>query len=137
MLSQGVDVIFHAASVSGTGMIEAVKEYRLGKGAGASPVWAIGVDQDQYALAPEVMLTSVVKRVDLVAYELIKEVSDGTFLGGQRNFGLEGGFVGLAPSSSYHVSPELLSEVEEVKGRIQSGEIVVPKNKEEMARFKY
>lgn len=140
MLSQGVDVIFHAASVSGNGMIEAVREKQqeLDKEGSERHVWAIGVDMDQYNLAPEVILASVVKRVDLVTYEILKEFKeDSIFYGGEvKTYGLLGDFVGLSETSSIHVPSEVLEKVSFVKEKVEMGEIIVPKTKEEFTQFK-
>lgn len=140
MLSQGVDVIFHAASVSGNGMIEAVREKQqeLNKEDSDKHVWAIGVDMDQYSLAPEVILASVVKRVDLVIYQILKEFKeDSIFHGGEvKTYGLNGGFIGLSETSCIHVPSEVLEKINSLKERIEEGEILVPKNKVEFDQFK-
>ena len=43
---------------------------------------AIGVDSNQNYLHPGTMLTSMVKRVDLAAYNSFKAAQDGTWSGG-------------------------------------------------------
>jgi basic membrane lipoprotein Med (substrate-binding protein (PBP1-ABC) superfamily) len=68
-------------------------------------VWAIGVDVDEYqetaamdpkdappelhvAAWPSHVLTSMVKRVDVAVYEVLREYSRGIFTSGVRRFGL-------------------------------------------------
>src|SRR5713101_1037450 len=58
LLSKGVDVIFQAAGSDGLGAIQAVKE---GRDSGRL-VYAIGVDSDQWQVAPNAVLTSMIKR---------------------------------------------------------------------------
>lgn len=65
MISNGADVIFIAGGDVGTGAIEAIKE---------SNKYAIGVDRDQNDLAPDNVLTSAIKRVDIGVYETAKNL---------------------------------------------------------------
>lgn len=127
MYQQGADIVFHAAGGVGDGLIEAAKEQ--GK-------WAIGVDRDQNYLAPDNVLTSAMKRVDNAMFNISKELSEGVWKGGQTvSYGLAEGGVDIAPTSSMHVPVDLLAEVQAVKARIISGEIVVPYSKETFAEF--
>ena len=73
MINDGADIVFHAAGGVGKGVIEAAKE--AGK-------YAIGVDSDQSKLAPETVLTSALKRVDVAIYDLSKRILSGEKLGG-------------------------------------------------------
>jgi len=68
--ADGADVIYHASGGTGLGLFQAAQE----KGAG---YWAIGVDSDQYQLAPDNVLTSMMKRVDVAVFETIKEAKEG------------------------------------------------------------
>ena len=123
MYQQGAVIIFHAAGDTGTGMIEAAREQNK---------WAIGVDRDQNYLAPDNVITSAMKGVDLAVYEIAQELKNGTFKGGRTLvYGLAEGGVDIAPTSNKHVPQEILDFVEEQKQKIISGEIVIPANKEE------
>lgn len=122
MYQQGADIVFHAAGNVGTGVIEAAKEQEK---------YAIGVDRDQNELAPENVITSAIKRVDLGTYNGTKDVIDNKFKGGETvRYGLEDGAVDIAPTSDKLVPKEVLEKVEELKKKIISGEIKVPYNKE-------
>lgn len=123
MYSNGADIIFTAGGDVGTGAIEAAKEN--GK-------FAIGVDRDQSDLAPENVLTSAIKRVDVGVYETVKAFVDGTFEGGTTTvYGLEENAVGIPDTTKNLVSQEILDYVKEQTEKLQSGEIVAPKNEEE------
>ena len=116
----GTDVIYTAAGGSGAGTIEAAIE--AGK-------WAIGVDSDQYLTAgsPEaqaVILTSMLKRVDVAVFETIKAVSEGDKTGGIKVFDLTHDGVGYSTSGGY--IDEFVEQLEEIKAAIVSGEITVP-----------
>ena len=56
--------------------------YRSIKEAGK---YAIGVDRDQSYLAPENVLTSAIKRVDVGIFETVKEFVEGKFQGGTNS----------------------------------------------------
>ena len=59
-IGQGADVIFAAAGGSGSGVLDA---------AATAGILSIGVDRNQNGLHPGQVLTSMLKRVDLVTYE--------------------------------------------------------------------
>lgn len=123
MYSNGADIVFTCGGDVGTGSIEAAKEN--GK-------FAIGVDRDQSDLAPENVLTSAIKRVDVGVYETVKAYLDGTFEGGTTTiYGLEDNAVGIPDTTKNLVSQDILDLVKEQTEKLQSGEIIVPKNEEE------
>ena len=123
MHKDGVDVIFTAAGAVGTGAIEAAKEN--GK-------MAIGVDTDQNVLAPDNVITSAVKNVDVSVIDLIGQMIDGNYKGGQVITNtLASGGVGLSDSTKDHVSKDILDYVNEQADKIKSGEIKVPENEKQ------
>ncbi|MDO5009548.1 MAG: BMP family ABC transporter substrate-binding protein [Intestinibacter bartlettii] len=123
MHKDGVDVIFTAAGAVGTGAIEAAKEN--GK-------MAIGVDTDQNALAPNNVITSAVKNVDVSVIDLVGQLVDGSYKGGQVIVNtLAGGGVGIAESTSKNVPKDILKYVDEQAELVKSGEITVPENEKE------
>lgn len=115
---RGADIIYHAAGGTGSGVIDA---------AVANGFYAIGVDSDQDHMAPGTVLTSMVKRVDLAVYEVIKAVVDGTLEGGVWSFGIADGGVGTSEFKYTKdlIPQEVLDVIEEAKQGIISGEIVV------------
>jgi basic membrane protein A len=129
MYLQGADIIFSAAGLVGDGVIEAAKEQ--GK-------WAIGVDKDQSFLAPDNVLTSAMKRVDMAVFTVTKQEADGAFPGGTTEvFSLENGGVGVAPTSSNHVPANILTEVSDLEKQIISGAIKVPFNAATYTEYGY
>lgn len=123
MYQQGMDIVFHAAGGVGDGVIEAAKE---------QDKWVIGVDRDQNYMAPDHVLTSAMKRVDVAVYNVVKALKEGNFDGGTTVvYGLaDGGAVDIAPTSDKNVPADLLAEVETLKQMIIDGEIEVPFNQE-------
>ncbi|THB74574.1 MAG: BMP family ABC transporter substrate-binding protein [Desulfobacteraceae bacterium] len=61
---------------------------------------AIGVDVDQYLTFPEagsVLITSVMKNVDVAAGVIVQKFAAGKLTSGINSFDLKSGAVGLAP----------------------------------------
>ena len=125
MITKGADVIYHAAGGTGMGVIEACNE---------AGIWAIGVDSDQSNLAPDHVLTSAMKRVDVAAQDISKAVKDGKFTSGVHLYDLKNDGVGIAPTTT-HLSKEVLDKVEQAKKDIISGKIKVPTTAEEVPEF--
>jgi basic membrane protein A len=115
---RGVDVVYAAAGNTGTGVLQAAKD--RGK-------YAIGVDSNQNYLHPGTMLTSMMKRVDLAAYQSFKAAQAGTWKGGVQVLGLKEGGVdwALDQYNEKLVTPEMKAKVEAAKADIISGKIVV------------
>ncbi|TXT49547.1 MAG: basic membrane protein A [Spirochaetes bacterium] len=121
----GAYIIFHAAGGTGNGMIKEAKE-RSQKG---DVRWAIGVDKDQYADGvygtKSAVLTSMMKRVDVAAYEVSKMTLQGKFPGGQvMVFSLANDGVGI-PATNPNLSADIVAKVKEFATRIKSGALKV------------
>ena len=127
MFEQGADVVYHAAGGTGGGLFQAAKDYSE---ANDTHVWAIGVDSDQYLTAGEefqpYILTSMLKRVDVAVFNTIKAVQDGTFTAGPQVFDLSVDGVGVSTSGGY--VDDISGQLDNWKGRIVSGEIVVSRD---------
>ena len=122
-IQQGADVIYHAAGGTGRGVFQAVQEQ--GK-------LAIGVDADQSLTAPDyagVILTSMVKHVDVAVYDVIRSVVEGNFQAGLHQYGLKEGGVGYAVNDKNKAMIEdIVPQLDEIKEKIISGEIQVPES---------
>ncbi len=117
--AQGADIIFHASGSTGLGVFEAARERgRL----------AIGVDSDQYAAAPGHVLTSMVKRVDVAVFDVVREDHLGVFRGGVRVFGLAQDGVGYVYDERNRglIPDAARARVEQLKSDIIAGRIRVP-----------
>jgi len=125
MYSEGSDIIYAAAGLSGSGMFQAASDVSADTG---SKVWGIGVDSDQYltvdASVQEFVLTSMIKRVDTAVYEITRAFLDGTFTGGEIRYDLAAGGVGYSTSGGF--IDDIVDQLEEAKAAIIDGSIVVP-----------
>jgi len=119
LMDEGADIIMPVAGPVGLGTAAAVKE--RGK-------MLIGVDTDMVISAPEykdVILTSVLKNMDVAVFEAIKAVKEGTFKGGTYVGTLANNGVGLAPFHEFEdkVPQSLKDELEQLKKDIIEGKV--------------
>lgn len=130
MYNDGVDVIYHAAGGVGKGLFDEVKTREQGK------YWVIGVDQDQSKLAPEHTLSSMIKRVDVAVFDIMKDLKEGKFEGGKQvELSLADNGVDIAENTDKYVSEDVLKTVDEYKQKIIDGEIEVPATEKELKAF--
>lgn len=120
-ITNGADIVFHAAGATGLGVIEACQE---------AGIRAIGVDSDQSSIAPDTIITSAMKRVDNAVYDTVEALLGGTLESGIHTYDLAAGGVDIAPTQDL-LTDEVISAVEEVKKKIIDGEVTVPATKEE------
>ena len=115
---RGVDVVYAAAGSTGIGVLQAAKDRSK---------LAIGVDSNQNHLHPGTMLTSMIKRVDLAAYNSFKAANDKTWQGGIAALGLKEGGVdwALDQYNEKLITPEMKAKVDAAKADIISGKITV------------
>ncbi|MCK4257615.1 MAG: BMP family ABC transporter substrate-binding protein [Halanaerobiales bacterium] len=121
--AQGADVIFHASGACGIGVIKAAEEKGL---------YAIGVDSPQFHLAPESVLTSMLKLVDQGVYSVSKALINGQWESGHKNLGLAEGGVGYSEQAKKFFDKDTIDIVEGYKLRIIAGEVKVPSTREEL-----
>jgi len=121
MYQDGADLIYHAAGASGAGLFTAaVKANKL----------AIGVDSDQYLTASAeqqpLIVTSMLKLVDVAVYNAIQATIDGTFISGTQVFGLAEEGVDYSTSNTELMTSDIITQLDEIKALILDGTIVVP-----------
>lgn len=120
MYTGGCDIILHAAGNTGAGVIEEAKDRNK---------LVIGVDRDQSSMAPDNMLTSALKNVNVAVESISKEIMDGKKLGGTtREFGIKEGGVGI-PEKNKNMDPEVYKSVMVISQQIVDGEITFGETK--------
>ena len=120
LIDQGADVVYHAAGASGKGVFAAAKE---------ADVMAIGVDSDQYnqktvAEYKDVIITSMLKRVDVAVFDYISAVASGDMTTLPPVFDLKVDGVGYSTSGG-QIDADTEEWVEAYKAQIIGGEITV------------
>ncbi|MBX0322576.1 BMP family protein [Halomicroarcula sp. F13] len=123
MYDSGADIVYHAAGNTGTGVFQAAQE------AGR---FAIGVDRDQSVTKSsysDVILASMVKRVDNAVYSSVEDVVNDEFQGGSvTTLGLEQNGVEAVFGQDLggDVPQEVKDEMSTARDDIIAGEISVP-----------
>lgn len=117
-IDRGADVIYHAAGGTGIGVLRAVADAgKLG----------IGVDSNQNALQPGRVLTSMLKRVDVAAYNSFAAAKNGTWQPGVSVLGLkEDGIAwALDDNNKELITPEMKEAADKARAEIISGTVKV------------
>ena len=117
-IDRGADVVYHAAGGTGVGVIQAAAD--AGK-------LAIGVDSNQNGLAPGSVLTSMLKRVDVAAYETFMDAKNGKFTSGVKALGIAEGGVdwALDENNESLITADIKSALEAAREAILSGSVTV------------
>ncbi|MEN3121507.1 BMP family ABC transporter substrate-binding protein [Janibacter terrae] len=119
MYDKGADVVYHAAGGSGSGVFKAASE---------SKKMAIGVDSDQAKTADasvrDVIITSMVKNVDVAVFDYIKASVDGKPQSGNIVYGLKEGGVSYATTGGK--IDDITKDLDDYEQQIIDGKISVP-----------
>ena len=111
--AKGVDVVFAAAGGTGVGVYQAAKD--AGK-------LAIGVDSNQNHLQPGTMLSSMVKRVDVAVYNVLKDWKPGIIVLGLKEGGVE---YAVDANNAKLIAPAIKTKLDAYKADIIAGKIKV------------
>jgi len=120
-MNEGADIIMPVAGPVGLGTAQAVKE--------RGNAWVIGVDTDWTVSAAEykdIVLTSVLKNMDVAVFDTIKAVQAAGFAGfkGENYVGtLANNGVGIATVAAGAVPATLKTELDGIKADIIAGKI--------------
>lgn len=127
LFDQGAGIIFVAAGGTGNGTIKEAKDRALQ----GNPVWVIGVDKNQYddgiyKGTKSIILTSMLKRVDVAAHDITLAEYTNSFPGGSViKFDLKNNGVGI-PEENPNLSDDKISTINSYKDKVVSGSITVP-----------
>ena len=116
----GADVLYHAAGASGKGVFSAAK---------TGNALAIGVDSDQYNQktveeSKDVIVSSMLKRVDVAVYDFVKAVAKNDLASLPKVFDLSVDGVGYSTSGG-KIDDNLKAVLEGYKAQIIEGKISV------------
>ncbi len=123
MYNNGADIVYHASGNTGTGVFQAAQQQGR---------FAIGVDREQSVTKPsyaDVILGSMVKRVDTAVYNSVNAVVEGTFEGGSiTDLGLEeeGVAIGYGDQLGSEIPQSVKDEITSARDGIIAGDISVP-----------
>jgi len=128
MYEKGADIVYHAAGGTGIGVFKAARNKQR---------FAVGVDADQSRSSnyDDVIVASMVKRVDTAVYQSVKNVVEGSFAGGEIvSLGLANGGVEPVIGQSYEdeIPDSVTGALSESKSGIVDGDISVPTTPEDL-----
>jgi basic membrane protein A len=121
--AQGAKYIFAFAAAGNSGIFEAAAEQGF---------FTSGVDTDQRSIDPAHIVESVVKRTDVGVHDAVRDLAQGSFSGGVRDYGLsEDGvgpaFIVLPDSPPASILPQAVQDrVRQLAADIVAGTTVVP-----------
>jgi basic membrane protein A len=124
LIAEGVDIVLACAGASGNGAITSAKE-----SGGALRV--IGCDVDQWDdgdnNGSNVMLTSVLKVMDVQVERQLQAIADGTFTGGNVVLGAADDGTGFVSADGRHqLSADTVTALNDALDGVRSGSIVPP-----------
>jgi basic membrane protein A len=125
MYNSGSDIVFHAAGNTGTGVFQAAQEEGR---------FAIGVDRDQSVTKESyanVILASMVKRVDTAVYNAVEATVNDSFQGGQTTtLGLDDDGVACVYGQQLgsEIPEDVKTAVSDARQGIMDGDISVPQD---------
>ena len=123
---QGADVVFQVAGFTGTGVIDAAVE---------RDQMVIGVDRDQNYLAPDNVISSMMKGLGAGVYDIGTMLINGDFEGGSYRYGIKEGGIGYAPSTDKNVPADIIAKIDELEQMIVDGKIAPPATLDELESF--
>ncbi|MGB9963364.1 BMP family lipoprotein [Halobacterium hubeiense] len=129
MYNSGSDIVFHAAGNTGTGVFQAAQDQER---------FAIGVDRDQSVTKDSyanVILASMVKRVDTAVYNAVEATVNDNFQGGDTTtLGLDDDGVACVYGQQLgdEIPEDVKTAVSEARQSIMDGETSVPQDPSEV-----
>lgn len=122
MYKNDIDIIYSVAGGSGNGIIEAAK---------SNEKYVIGVDTDQDHMAKGYVLTSMLKRLDIAIYDVIKKHLNNQFEWGKEyTYGYKNGGISISEMkyTKHLFSSDILDKIKEIEAKITNSEIKIEKN---------
>ena len=123
MYDSGADVVYHAAGNTGTGVFQAAQQRDR---------FAVGVDRDQSVTREsyaDVILASMVKRVDTAVFDAVEAADEGSFEGGSVvSLGLEQDGVDITYGQQLgsEIPQDVRDAVAQSRQGIVDGDVSVP-----------
>jgi basic membrane protein A len=122
MYNRGADFIQHIAGASGLGVFNAAKQ---------ADRYAFGVGGNQNYLEPDHIVATSIRNVNDMVFNEVDALLNGTWTPGLQISGMKEGAVGYSTEYSNVALPDSIRQVvEETRGKIVSGELILPTNLE-------
>ena len=123
-LRRGADVLIHNVDAASFGFFQSVREARQGD----RQAWAFGMNSDQNAVAPDVIVGSAVIDYTGMFLQTAQAWRDGTLSGRPVYSGLATGTVDFVPNPAQEglIPAEVLQMIEAARREIVAGTLEVP-----------
>ena len=119
MISQNADYIYPAAGFTGVGVIQEAKK---------SSIYTFGVDSDQFYLAEQAVVSSMLKKVDVAIFNAVKSLAENGELSKKEEvLGLKENGVDIAPIRVIDLSSTELKVLEDLKEEIINESVTILK----------
>jgi basic membrane protein A and related proteins len=113
MIQSGADFIYPAAGFTGVGAIQAAQ---------SNKVFAFGVDSDQYFLAEDTIVSSMLKKIDVAMFEIAKQLVENKKLAEKNQLlGVAENGVDLAPIRVLELNKQEIAQFNKLKNEITNG----------------
>jgi basic membrane lipoprotein Med (substrate-binding protein (PBP1-ABC) superfamily) len=124
LIDQGADIIMQDVDAAAPGIFSAVKERTKAD----HPVFALGTNSDQNAMAPDVILASAPIDSVKVFVDIATQARAGTLKANDKPFGMPEGVIGfvLNPQLLSKVPADLKAKIEDTQKKITDKSFVVP-----------
>ena len=119
MISQNADYIYPAAGFTGVGVIQEAQK---------SSIYSFGVDSDQFYLAEQAVVSSMLKKVDVAIFNAVKSLAENGELSNKEVvLGLKENGVDIAPIRVIELSSTELKVLEDLKKEIINESVTILK----------
>lgn len=119
MISQSADYIYPAAGFTGVGVIQEAQK---------SSIYSFGVDSDQFYLAEQAVVSSMLKKVDVAIFNAVKSLAENGELSNKEVvLGLKENGVDIAPIRVIELSSTELKVLEDLKEEIINESVTILK----------
>ena len=120
-MAAGADVIYQNVDAAAIGVFQAVQA----RNNSGKTTYAFGCNSNQNAVAPDVILGSVVMDIPRAYLDLVKEAAAGKLAGGPAKLGLKGGYVDLVLNDKHPaVTAELKAAVDELRKKLVEQKVI-------------
>ncbi len=124
-IRQGADVLIHNVDAASFGVFQAARQSTRS----GDTVWALGMNNDQNHVAPDVILGSALIRIPRAFLEVARLWNEGKLGGKPVYTGEKDGVIDFVenPALADHIPPELQQRVDDARHAIRSGALEVPR----------
>lgn len=124
-LNRGADVLIHNLDAASFGVFQAVRE----QNAAGRTAWALGMNNDQNDVAPDVILGSAVIRIPEAFLDAARAWQRGEVGGAPRYANLTQDVIDFVvnPALADRIPQEVVDAVSDARARIRAGELEVPR----------